>query len=333
MSAKKKTIPSSEQLSFFSDEGAMAPKSEKKSEKKPATLLMKKVAEETMNIPELKKNFSKEDAQEIIMKVVQASEKEQKQKIEEAKESKKKIKSNKRTVLEMEAGNRDRLIMYPSDKEGHFYKLLEVSALYYSYKLADLMGRKGRIMVDSDRFYHADYVASLTNIEKFVEQFKELEGGEPEITLTGIYIFPLKKPLTDDEIGHFKQIENTRRDKMHSLLEPKKMNPALYQLILMLMRQLSPKVAKLDPGHYRILGEDMMRDLRDILAIYNDYANGVKTEIKSGQLMMKKIGRLKASLTMLGETRVWGFLAVAPIAENLVNLESLTKREFKASKK
>ena len=81
MSAKKKTIPSSEQLSFFSNEGAMAPKSEKKSEKKPATLLMKKVAEETMNIPELKKNFSKEDAQEIIMKVVQASEKEQKQKI------------------------------------------------------------------------------------------------------------------------------------------------------------------------------------------------------------------------------------------------------------
>ena len=88
-------------------------------------------------------------------------------------------------------------------------------------------------------------MASITNIDKFVSQMKYFEDADLEITEDDIHIFELKKPLTDDEIGQLRMIEETRREKLHNVLKPKTMDSAVYQSILMIIRQVAPRVKKL----------------------------------------------------------------------------------------
>lgn len=247
-------------------------------------------------------------------------------------EFKKEVKRIKRKVLDLEATNRTQLILYKSSENGDFYKALDTSALYYAYRIAQRMGRKCNVMVDKDRFAKATFVASISGgIEKFIEQYKELEGLEPEITIDGIYLFPLKEPISDEEYQMLRQTENTRREKMHSILKPKNMSPAVYQQILMIIRQLAPKSEKLraESINYRMFGDEMLRNLRDIMAIYADYSHGIYDAGRAGVLILSETGKIKASLVILGETRKWGAAPLASAGVNIETLEQMIKKDLK----
>lgn len=241
------------------------------------------------------------------------------------------VKRIKRRVLDLEATNRTQLIFYKSSENGDFYKALDTSALYYAHRLAQLMGRKCNVMIDKDRFLKADFVASISGgIDKFIKQYKELEGLEPEVTLDGIYIFPLKEPITDEEYQMLRQTEKTRQERVHNILKPKNMSPAVYQQILMIIRQLAPKSEKLkdESINYRIFGTEMLMNLRNIMAIYSDYSNGTYDTSEAGRMILAETGRIKATLAILGETRKWGAVPLASAGNNIEILEKVINKDL-----
>ena len=291
----------------------------------PATDLMKTVAAKTMNQKSLNKVFSPEEIEEILAKRDSG----EKLTTAEQRAIEAEYRRIKRHAKEMEKGNNDRVIVVPSIKSNDgFYKVFDFSALYYVYRLADRMGRSAKLMNDNDRYSKMIHAASLVNIDKFIEQFKRLENPRIDLTEDGIYIFTLKKPLTDTEVAQLRLIEETRRDKLHNILKPKNMDPAVFQAILMVVRQVAPKVKKLERHDYYAIGEEMLHNLNLLLTVYFDYTNGVMKKDEAGKQLIMLVDSLFASLAILSEERVWDYSASAMIGENINEVRRLVFRDF-----
>ncbi len=292
---------------------------------KPATELMKVVASKTMNEENIKIVFSREEIEEILTKRdsgidITPS---------EHKAIREQYRRIKRHAKELEKGNQSRLIVVPSIVTGDgFYKVFDFSALYYVYRLAERMSRSARLLSDNDHFSRMIYMASIVNLDKFIAQMMHLENSDLEITEDKIYIFTLKKPLTDDEVGQLRMIEETRREKLHNVLRPKAMDPAVYQSIMMVIRQVAPRVKKLDRHYYYAIGEGMLKDLNRLLATYFDWANGLKGREEASIELMTVVDSLFASLAILSETRVWDYGVAASIGENINEVRRLVTKDF-----
>lgn len=295
------------------------------SEKKPATDLMKAVARKAPSPKNMKKVFTKEEIDEIIDRKEIGDQLDPEEKLA-IKEQYRKI---KRQVKEMEKGNQSRVIVFPSLTSGQgWYKVLDFSALYYVYRLADRMGRGARILKDSDNFSRGVYAASFQNIEKFIEQFNRLEQPDLEITDDGVYIFTLKNPVSDDELGALRRTEETRRDKLHNIMRPKAMDPATFQAILLVVRQVTPRVRKLEKQYYHTTGEQMVKNIQNLLAIYFDFADGIYERREAGWKLLSLINHLNAGVTLLSEIRVWPYDVASVIGENINEIKRLVVKDF-----
>ncbi len=247
-------------------------KSESQPTAKPTTEIMKKVAIRSNNFKDMKRVFSEREMQEIILRRSVGQDIDS----AEAAALKAKYRDIKRWVIEKEKGNQSQLFVFPCLTNGTgWYKVIDFSALYYAYRLADRMQRRARVMKDSDKFMKVNYTASITNIDKFVEQFLNLEEGTYEVTDSGVYIFTLKRALTDDEVGMLRRTEETRREKLNTIIKPKTMDPGVYQAIMMVVRQVLPRVCKLDKRYYFAVGEKMTQDIMELLAVYFDFSHGL----------------------------------------------------------
>lgn len=299
-----------------------------------ATPLMKVVAAKTMSESRMKKTFTEEEIAEIRRRAERMAEEEEKKAEENSpssKEAKKLYRKMKRFALGLEKSNRQKIILVPSfDKNGasDFYKLFDFSALYYAYRLADRMGRQARVMNDNDRYLKANYVVSLVGVGKFIQQMKEIEGPTIQKTEEGIYILTLKKPLSDDELGELYNIENTRRERLHNVLRPKAMEPVVFQGILTVMRQIAPKVRKLERRYYYAVGDDMLKSLDQMMACYFDFTKGVLKRDEAGAQIMRYLDVVSAGLIILTELNVWDVLAATMAGENLLELEKAIMKSF-----
>lgn len=303
----------------------------KKPDKKPATPLMKRVAARTLNEKNMKKVFTQEEISEIMSKKSAG----EKLTVEESTAIRAHYRKMKKRVKELEKGNQSRLIVVPSISQGdQFYKVFDFSALYYVYRLADRMGRNARLSNDDDHTSKMLHSASLVDVEKFIRQFKMFEGSDRiEKTEEGIYICYLKRPLTDDEVGQLRMVEETRRKQLQDMIRPKAMDPAVFQAILMVVRQTAPRVRKLTKQYYYAIGEGMLKDLSKMLARYFDYTNGVAAREVVGQEIMMLVDELFAGLAILSETRVWEYGVAAAIGENINELRRLVMEDFKIKDK
>ncbi len=322
------------QLKFIMAQKQMAKKDEiakgdktgqKKEKNAPATLMMKKVAVKAANKVEAGSNKD-------VVEKLRKEDQEKKKKEQDIKALRDEYRRIKRWVKEKEASNNSRIIIFPVlTGRGEWYKTVEFSALYYVYRLAERMGRNAKIYKDKDNFLKCMYTASLQNVEKLVQDFITFEKPKEKVVKTkeGVYILTLNKPLTDDEVGALRRTEETRRDLMHNSLKPKEMEPEAYQALLMVVRQVMPKIRKLAANNYMMLGEDMMRDIRQIMAVYFDMTNGLIPRKEAGKEMLRLINRVIAAFSILGETRVWDYLMVAAVAENLNNLKRIVEKKIK----
>lgn len=293
--------------------------------KSPATPLMKEVAAKAYNEKAATKVFSSKEIQNILRRrsVDLPVEPEETLALREA------YRRIKRQVKELEKGNQSRVIIFPSlvGAPG-WYKAIQFSALYYAYRLADRMGRKVRVLKDTDRFSKAEFAVSITNLEKFTEQFRDLESPSLEITEDGIYIFTLQTPLTDDEVGQLRLVEETRRDRMHNILRPKDMDPATFADLMMISRQLVPRVKKLESPYFASVGCRIVSGLHDLLAIYNHFADGILSREEAGVKLILAVDDIIAGLTILAENRVWGYDVSAIIGENANQVKRRIVKDF-----
>ncbi len=296
-----------------------------KVKKEPATELMKKVATAVPDMAKIKKEFSPAEVDEIVERITRKEALSN----EERNFVTREYREIKRKVKEMEASNNDRLIVYPSLNSGKdWYKVMDFSALYYAYRLADRMGRTAKLLSDTDKVHKGQYNANIRKIDDFVVQMKRFEGSEPEITADGVYIFRLHKALSDDEVGILWHTEETQREKMHNDLRPKAMDATAYVTILTLVLQLMPKIKKLEGGYRQMIGSKMADALMEILSIYFDYSMGVVDKAEAGNQLMHRLDVIGAGLSMLVELRIWGFNPVSAIGGTYVKLKGIVANDF-----
>ena len=295
-----------------------------------ATELMKKVAERAYNPKTAKKVFSSEELQEILRRRQNNLPIETDEQLA-LRETYRKI---KRQVKEMEKGNQSRVIFFPSLVNGaDWYKAIEFSALYYAYRLADRMGRRCHVIKDTDRFSKASFSVSIFNIEKLVEQFNRLEEPKLDITEDGIYIFTLNRPLSDDEVGQLHMTEETRRERMHEVLRPKNMDPATFADIMMINRQLIPRVKKLQPPFFTSVGVRVVNGVYNLISLYNQFADGILSVDEVGVKLLLAIDDIIAGLTILAENRIWAYDVSAMVGENVNQVRKRILAEFPLEKK
>ena len=290
-----------------------------------ATTVMKAVASHVYDSNKIDKSFSREEIDEILLK------REVGEDLSKPEQTalRKHFHRMKRWALEKEKTNNQQIICVPcimDDKS--FYKAYEISALYYAYRIADRLQRSAHVVADSDNFSKALNVVSIANMPKLIEQMKDLLNPKIDVTEDGIVIFTLKEPLTDEEIGDLRRVEQVRRDRLHNLLRPKAMDPATYNAILMVVRQVAPKVRKLDRQNYYMFGEQMLRDLDDLLTTYFSYADGLIDKKSAGMKLLGYTNRMFSGLGILAEINAWDFGASATIGENINEVKRLVKKDF-----
>ena len=310
---------------------AALPLTETKTAKKqkPASDLMKAVALKSPSKAKIRKDFSPEEAREIEQKL--RDRKKAADEAEENRERREKIIKIKKLAKEMEKGNQSKVILFPSysrkSDKLEWYKMGNFSALYYVYRMADRMGRSGKLRPDTDKFAKMhDGVVSIKGVEKFTNQAMRLEEfARSEETLDGMIILHMKSPLSDLEMGILRQSERKRREMMHNVLRPKKADAAVYQAILAIDRQLLPRTAKMPQGYCRVLGDDMARQIASLTEIYFEYADGNIGLDEMKHSILRLINGIRARTVLLGENTVWAYDVSAAVGENIEALKRLIK--------
>ena len=321
------------QMSFFDNLPEKKVGQTKKSDeikKEPATELMKEVARRVPVKRKIQKDFSEEEAKEILEQVsVRAVEDSESEEAKRYKERREKIIRIKKNARELERGNNSKLIIFPSfsrkSDELTWYKMGNFSADYYSFRVMTRIGKVPRPpVVDTDRFAKMRAVVSVRDIEKLVESIMKLQEFDRfEVTEDGIYVLYMKRPLSDDEVGALRRTVEERHVMLHNVLKPRKANADVYQAVLMINRQMLPRVANLESGYSRTVGDAMGRALHRLFSRYFDYADG-RLDVKTTRdEMLAEINILLTGLGMLDEINAMGFDALVSIGENVVALKNL----------
>lgn len=290
--------------------------------------LMEKVARKVPVKSKINKDFPPEQAERILNSVKKREEEKYGETDEQRMARREKIIEIKKTVREMEKDNRDKVILFPSFSRNPnsqpWYKMGDISALYYAYRMADRMGRVVRLTPDTDNFAKMTTIASIGNLDMFLKLAEELgDFSRIEKSLLGIYILHLKKPLTDEDLMALRRTEDTRREMMHSVLKPKQADAAVYQAILMLDRQLLPRLAVMDRGYFLVVGETIAKCFHMLTQTYFKFADGLVNLATAKSTMRGYVAGISAGMALIAETQAWGYDTVVSIGENINNLKRL----------
>lgn len=271
-------------------------------------------------------DFTKDEAAEIKARLEERTAKTRTQPTEEEKARREKTIKVKKIAKEMEKGNNSKVILFPSYSKKsdtlEWYKMGNLSALYYVYRMADRMGRTAKIYKDTDKFAKMKSIASIRGVDQFLDQAMQLNEFEKyEQTLDGIYILYMRRSLGDDEIGVLRRTEAERKEMMHNVLRPKQANPLVYQAILTIDRQVLPRTAKMQIGYYRTIGDAMAKQILELTQVYFSYAHGRIDPATAKFQLGLLIDGLRAGVAILGENNVWGYDIACSIGENLIALK------------
>lgn len=298
---------------------------------KPASDLMKAVAMHAPVKKKIDKDFSPAEAAEIKRNLaIQHAKKEElaKEETPEALTRREKIINIKKWAREIEKTNQDKLVIFPSYSRNsdklEWYKMADFSAMYYTYRMANRMGRTARIMKDTDKYAKMKAVVSIKNVELIVKQAMQLgDFSRYEKTLDEAYILYLRKPLTDEEVGVLRRTNETRHEMMHNTLRPKRADAAIYQAILMIDRQVLPRISKMEKGYYVSIGDTMAKQIHQITQTYFKFADGLIDAETARKTLLGLIDGLLAGAALLGELEVWSYDVSTVIGENITNLKRL----------
>lgn len=305
-----------------------------KPEKKPATELMKRVAEKAPSKRKIMHDFSPAEQAEIFKNIQNDNsaikDTIQQQKDEIADEVRRElIRKVKRLAKEMELGNNSRIILFPSySRNGtklEWYKMGDFSALYYTYRMADRMGRRTpTIQKDKDRFYRMRTIVSIRDIDAFIAQAMKLgEFAKHEETLDKIHILQMKHALKDDEVAILARTGEMQKEMMHSVLRPKKAVPEMYLSILTLGRQVVRMNRALEVIYRYEVGDKVTENVLEMMNTYFDYTGGLIEVEAARNEMKRRVFRVRAGMAILGDGDAVKPAKACAIGETVVKIETL----------
>lgn len=299
--------------------------------KEPASELMKMVAVKAPVKSKIKKDFTPNEQKEIMQRIQKYKEQKDaknKAKSVETYDRRKRIIAIKKKAKEMEKGNTSRIILFPSYSRDsdklEWYKMGDFSAMYYVYRMAARMGRTAKIQKDTDRFSRMNMIAMIRGIDKFLDLVKNLNEIERhEETVDGFHLLYLKKPLTDEEVGILRRTEAMRKEMMHNVLRPKKADTGVYQAILMVDRQVLPKLSSMEKGYYITIGDKMAQSIHELTTTYFLFADGEIEVSVAKKRLLELVACLTSGTALLGEVDAWGADRATAVGENVNNLKKL----------
>ncbi len=280
--------------------------------KEPATPLMKAVASYAPSIAKMREDFTPNEIREINHIIAKREEAEisENAKSEDEIELRKKAIKVKRIAKKLESGNNSKLIFFPSyskkTNELIWYKAGNFSALYYTYRVADRLGRIANLKKDTDHFAGMNHVVSLKNIESFAEEMMQLNDFESfEKTLDDIYIFYLKKPLEKEEVWILKRTQAHQKNLAGDIIRPKNADANFYQYLLMFIRELLPKINRLEKGYYESIGIRVNNRMVDMVRAYTEYAEGFMRVEDFLKIAQNFVLDTRMMLVIFNENDVW----------------------------
>jgi hypothetical protein len=225
---------------------------------------------------------------------------------------------NKDDVVKFERYNFDKVVLYPTGND--FWNATFNSCLFMTHLIHERLELKNKIKsvvdyyIDSTRIYTA---YNLAQINKIRAEVKKLgynilrDDGE-------MLIFELSEPITTEQVHAWRNLEDTRREKIQGYFMPIGGNTPLYVAI----RSLGSEVVK---GMERIRGSqsiiggklvDYLMDFFDTYTLYNVGSRG-----KDDMLLI--VGQIAHLVAIMHDESVIDDKRAARIGDCLHNIRKL----------
>lgn len=232
----------------------------------------------------------------------------------------------KMVAQKLEEDNYSRVIFFPSVTSTYFdpewYKIGGNSALFYKYYLGPRMGKKPRIMDDTDlRMRFRNGVVMINMQDKYI---RDLEGSGCPIEKGefGLIFVTLDKTFTKKEVEEMIELERIQRNKIQRMIVPKENLPDVYAPIRNLARTLPSKIKKMDGAYRDTFGRTALEAVCEMYRIYFRMGNG-RMEKREGLLrLFEELDNVTAMLAVADENRIFNLSTRIRIGENLVDLKS-----------
>lgn len=237
----------------------------------------------------------------------------------------------KRIARVLEEDNRSRLILFPSiggaDKE--WYKVAGNSLLFYKYRIGPRLGRKVKVLRDSDKREKFMYgVSSIHWLDEFAKKMAGLGYADYSEVESGVVIFELGKEYSAQEIKELAAQVKRERELLQDTIRPKRCFPEVYGIYIDLAKILPMKVRKMDNVFRDIMGRDLTKKLIEIGGIYFGMANGHIDVDAARNKMLIAIDNMLGALAVIEEIGAIPEAGVLRLGTGLVNLKEAVEKMY-----
>ena len=230
---------------------------------------------------------------------------------------------SKAYVMSKEKDNYSKIYLFPGmgGKEDEWYMAIGHSLLMYKIVLAPRLGRKSRVLKDTDDELVQDGgVVSAKWGEELIEGAKKL-GYVAKRTEFNVIVVELGKEYTKKEIGQMRSVVNAERNQVKTIIKPKQVYPNIIYAINELAGTLPSKVRKLHQSIRDFYGKAMTEPVVEMTKIYYQMANGrmEKRDAKNG--ILRETDNFVAIIHMLDESGILDLAARMRMGQNVVKIQ------------
>ena len=251
----------------------------------------------------------------------------------EKRESYARYRENKKKVIELEARNKEYLILWPAsdvdtNEKNKFYNMGGNSAIIYVHEIAPRIGRKNATLrhdldLGTEKF-HSGF-CSIANLELLQNKLKMIGIKRVKVkAMPELVFFKLNRSYEHDEIKMMLREEQKRLDELNSLLYSKVLFPEIHRLMLDLIKLVPSKVKNMPDKVYRgMFGDRAVEAVLKLNEIYTQMAHGDMEELVAGKEMLITLDVLAVRISALNESQQWEVSSLIRIAEKICMLRQL----------
>lgn len=239
--------------------------------------------------------------------------------------------SIKETVMDFEKQNHTHLLFFKSTNG--YYKLAGNSVLIYAGNVAQRIGYRYNIQIDTDH-----YSVSPTGIISF-HLTKDLEEKLASIKITkdkkkssdNLVFFRLEKPITDDELAHFQDLVNADKHTINKMIMPKSPIPTLYDYLKELNLAIYQNSLSMPAFARETIGKTLFEISSTMLRRYLEYANTKAPESDTIRLIGNGAILIKYHMKNISDLHILHYRNICRILEPAIRIEKLTANLYERS--
>ena len=226
-------------------------------------------------------------------------------------------------AMSKDEGNNSKIYLFPGlgGKEDEWYMTLGRSMVLYKIILAPRLGRKSRVLKDTDdELVQGGGVVAAKWGEELIEGAKKL-GYKAERTEFNIIVIDLLKEFTEKEIGQMRSTVNAERNQVKTIIKPKQVYPNIIYAINGLAGVLPSKIRKLHHSIRDFYGKAMTEPVAEMTKIYYQMANGRIEKRDAKVEILKETDNFAGILHMIDEAGILDITARMRMGQNVVKIQ------------